>query len=469
MNPIMSSENCVDDLFAFDLGVLTNTLMWHYDQAVYVADEQQRKLALGLTERIRAKVACLPLSASIPLINVVNRIQNCLRQLDFEDFQEAALIVMYEAHDRNEEPSGRVWYHQEMQSRVQDFRNELERAIADEVLTTARLRWSFHIGGLIDAGRHPRNVAEYVFGQEKIEHRSTPRSSPLVDAVSVTTSPFLQTFRPGELPPEVGWWERVEAVFAEIELPCSVDRRIQQTSAATAVDVFESAIRSFLAKSNQANFCDDAPTPAAGDMNLSSDTLFVMSRRESDAVDQSSIHAKTSHYEGYEVESNPPPYAANQSEITALAAAHDLGPPLAAAEAAVKPAQSSVVTMPPVPTVREVSDEQTGGETLGNWTFFDAEVQFGELPNFVMTNPYKGILKLLLKRSTFISWELLADAGWGESNVRTATDVTQNICRLRDHLKAYLEPHLKERFPAKAILSKGKNKDLSYRIDDLLR
>lgn len=411
MDPISVSESRVDDLFVFELGVLANTLMWHYDQAMFAVDKQQRLIAWPLIERIRAKAAYLSSSSAVSLNKVLDGIQNWLRRLDDEDFYETMETELHDAATRsgeNEEPTGSTRYHEEMRLRIQEFRDALNQSVVDSFLTSPRHRWLFDVGLLIDSGRHPRNVAEKLFGFVEItkppaNSTSAFEENPFYDLPE--SKPALRTFCSGDLPPETGWKDRIQEVvhtFTSVRLPDEQFDLSSPAATANTVETIQNHIRQLL---------------------------------NGHRVNQSTVESPA-------VEPPQPVNVPNLNQLTAAAAS------ASEVEATAKEAKS---------------------EANENWIFLHHEVQYKALPPIKMQKPDRELLRCLLEHSQSVSCETLTDWAWGPNSSKGPEDLKPRISNLRKQLRSYVKLAPGVQFPTDPIPCQASGRDLCYQIDNSLR
>lgn len=374
------------ELLAFNLGILTNELMWHYDQAVYSVNKKQQLEALTLIERLRATVVYLP-SAPTTLLSLLDRMQSSLKCVDAEDLHETAITKMYAAgDDRAGGPLGAVWYRDEMSSSVYECRQELSRAVITEVLKSPRLEYLFMAGVLIDCGRHPQNVAEEIFSYEEFPASPGTQDWP-------KKRPILRTFHSGQLAPEFGWVERVRVVFNAITSESLQANQVDldsPESRSASVEAIQSAVRNCLSAQANARQEDCPPTPET-----------PVPADEPDA----------------------------QSEVV------DLNPKL---QSTSDPAPNIKVSSSGLSESTEFDAEREEVKKHGSWSFKPGEVKFRNNEWEKITPQAWEILKCLASHRNPVSKSTLIENAWRDERDTDDRAVLTGLTRLRQHLKRLL-------------------------------
>lgn len=444
IDPTHDSGDC---LFAFNLGVFSNELLWNLDQAVLAGSKRHREDALGLVQRLQAIGSKYTgMRTDAPLQLVLNEIREELPENIPESRAEWLDDNSSRYRDPADERSDGEWLYD--QFGLGRIRKKLRQVIIDATLATPLQRLSCELGMLIDSGRHRPDTGAHIYRFNPwllgpMPAVPTPKSDPKNDTVledqssTVSTDayeqqPLFRTFEPGELPPRPGWWQELTHLCEELHVPCSPEPPDLSTTTGI-IDTVE-----LLIEKARANLAE-----------LQSDLRPL--RRE--IPDQT----------GADVVVNQPVIAprVTQAGVVSSTTPGPRGTPETLGKSD-SPHRFEGST-------NSNSSDAMPTEIIGKWKFYDAEVQFADLPKLLISQPYRGVLTCLLKCKDYRNWKLLRDAGWSEEDDANRKNIVEAVSRLRDKLKKYLEPALGDQLPENPILNRLSGDDLRYRIDDLLR
>lgn len=203
--------NSKADLLAFDLGVCTNALSWHFDQAAFALSRPDRDIAFGLIVKIRAITSEFSeIKTDSPLEVALTRLAEWLPSVDTEWWYEACEQESWSAISRLGLEAPDEVYFNEVRRHVPDVRRELQSAVIDSVLVTARQRLLFQLGQLLDEGTRPPEDARRVLDYLLPESTHCRNGDPGWDKTSGgEPRPWIRRVTPGTLPLPPAWEHRV--------------------------------------------------------------------------------------------------------------------------------------------------------------------------------------------------------------------------------------------------------------------
>ena len=385
MTDVASTDDSATNLSAFNLGVFSNQLLWNLDQAVLARSERHRIAALGLVQRLQAIGADFTeMRTDEPLQVALSEIRKELPENVSQSRGEWLDDMLSSGRDPSDDSSDGEWWYSHFG--VGRERESLRRVIVDSTLHTPQQRLWFELGALIDSGRHRPDTGYHVY-----------RFNPwLVGPLPATTNPqSIEAINDGpESPLPIGNLPAAEQgpqlrTFEPGELPPRQEWWLGLTHLCEGLRVP----------------CNPEPP----DLSTSSsiiDTAENLIERVQVALGASRTDA------------NVPTV---------------VGPP------SVTPAQMGGIAGPDAVT-SSIHSNPKPNEVIGNWKFFDAEVQYADFNTFIITQPYHGTMHCLLKDRINKNWKHLAAAGWGEGNTKIAKDITTTICRLRKTIRENIEP-----------------------------